>query len=237
MTQNHIQDQIEAARLLAQANASAAAAATAAAAAAADTAVATVTPGANQVALPTAGKKVTMEDLMVGQMAVDGWMKVSFDGIKVGESKFIDEAGFTAIIDAREGVGYTPQLSIKYGQSPVSYLKTYDQVTASNGKSWPDELVRIGQQFPTARPYPSADVVAMLVNDTGTLKAGQNVGYALATTSFKHFANFLREVEAAGLKGERVLVQISCIPKEGKGNKWGEVKYTLIGPADAGGEE
>lgn len=220
MSADHINASVEAARQAAQNQASASPSQ--------NTAVATQTQS-TAVAMPTAGKKLSMDDLMIGQMVVDGWMKVSEDGLKVGEgSKYIEE--FEGIIDMTEGVGYTPQLTVKYGNSPVNYVKTYDQASTNTGKSWSEELVRIAQIDPKARPYPSADVIITLEKDAGTLKAGQTVGYALATTSFKHFATFLKEVKAQGLEGARVHVKVGYIARDSKGNKWGEAKYTLIGP-------
>lgn len=191
--------------------------------------------GFSTAPMPQAGERVTLDDLMSGMIAVDGWLKVTPDGLKVGDNaKIVDE--FNVIIDMTEGVGYIGQRTIKFGD-PVRYVKTYDKVLnehtkTSTGANWMAELARIAQISPKATPYPSADLCMMLDKDTGTMKEGELVGYALSTTNFKHFAKLRNEVKAAGLDGVRCLVKLTHKALSKDGRNWGEMKFTLIGPAD-----
>lgn len=185
--------------------------------------------------MPIAGASVSMEDLMNGTMVVDGWLKITPDGFKAGEgSKIFEEFDF--IIEMVEKKGFTAQTSAKYGNSPVNYLKTYDKDLSNartlDGKSWTAELARAAQIDPRCKPYPSADLIMKLVTDTGTMKAGQLVGYALSTTNFKHWVKLYRAVKEAGLMGESVMVKAKHIAESKKGNNWGEFDLQLIGSAE-----
>jgi len=189
--------------------------------------------GASQstaVAMPVSGQKITMEDLMTGAMVVDEFVKVDKYGLVVGkDAKPIEK--FKAKILMVEGRGYTPNQSIKFG-NPVQYLKTYDGAKAVNGKSWPAELDRIRQSHPDAREYPAADLVLTLLEDAGTAKAGQTVGYTTATTSFKHVVKLLQDCASKGLTGIEVEVEVGYIARSKNNNNWGEMVFKVIGPAD-----
>lgn len=185
--------------------------------------------------MPVAGAKASMEDLMNGAMVVDGWLKISPDGFKAGEgSKIFDS--FEFIINMVEGDGFTAQTSAKFGSSPVSYIKTYDKDLSNartvDGKSWTAELARAAQIDPRVNPYPSADLIFKMTKDTGTMKAGQLVGYSLSTTNFKHWVKLYRAVKDAGLMGGPVLAKATHIAVSKKGNNWGEFDLQLIGSAE-----
>lgn len=194
------------------------------------TAVAT-TNQSTAVAMPASGQKISMSDLMAGAMVVDEFIKVDKYGLVVGkDSKPIEK--FKAKILMVEGRGYTPNQSIKFG-NPVQYLKTYDGAKAVNGKSWPAELDRIRQTYPDVREYPAADLVLTLLEDAGTAKAGQTVGYTTATTSFKHVVKLLQECESKHLVGQEVEVEVGYIPRSKNNKNWGEMIFKVIGPADS----
>lgn len=185
--------------------------------------------------MPIAGASVSMEDLMNGAMVVDGWLKITPDGFKAGDgSKIFEE--FEFIIEMVEKKGFTAQTSAKFGQSPVSYIKTYDKDLSNartvDGKSWTGELARAAQIDPRCKPYPSADLILKLANDAGTMKAGQLIGYSLSTTNFKHWVKLYRAVKEAGLMGESVLVKAKHIAESKKGVNWGEFDLQLIGSAE-----
>lgn len=185
--------------------------------------------------MPVAGAKASMEDLMSGAMVVDGWLKISPDGFKAGEGSKIFES-FEFIINMVEGDGFTAQTSAKYGNSPVNYIKTYDKDLSNartvDGKSWTAELARAAQIDPRVNPYPSADLIFKMTKDTGTMKAGQLVGYSLSTTNFKHWVKLYRAVKEAGLMGGPVIAKATHIAMAKKGNNWGEFDLQLIGSAE-----
>lgn len=198
-------------------------------------AVATMNENTAVAVMPAAGAKASMEDLMNGAMVVDGWLKISPDGFKAGEgSKIFDS--FEFIINMVEGDGFTAQTSAKFGSSPVNYIKTYDKDLSNartvDGKSWTAELARAAQIDPRVNPYPSADLIFKMTKDTGTMKAGQLVGYSLSTTNFKHWVKLYRAVKDAGLMGGPVLAKATHIAVSKKGNNWGEFDLQLIGSAE-----
>lgn len=198
-------------------------------------AVATMNENTAVAVMPAAGAKASMEDLMNGAMVVDGWLKISPDGFKAGEgSKIFDS--FEFIINMVEGDGFTAQTSAKFGSSPVNYIKTYDKDLSNartvDGKSWTAELARAAQIDPRVNPYPSADLIFKMTKDTGTMKAGQLVGYSLSTTNFKHWVKLYRAVKDAGLMGGPVLAKANHIAVSKKGNNWGEFDLQLIGSAE-----
>lgn len=198
-------------------------------------AVAVVNENTAVAVMPVAGAKASMEDLMNGAMVVDGWLKISPDGFKAGEgSKIFDS--FEFIINMVEGDGFTAQTSAKFGSSPVSYIKTYDKDLSNartvDGKSWTAELARAAQIDPRVNPYPSADLIFKMTKDTGTMKAGQLVGYSLSTTNFKHWVKLYRAVKEAGLMGGPIIAKATHIAVSKKGNNWGEFDLQLIGSAE-----
>ena len=119
--------------------------------------VAVIPNQSTAVAMPTAGKKLTMDDLATGTMAVDDFLKVSQFGLLVGKEAKKPVDTFKAKIKMVEGVGYVPNLTIKFGQNPVNYVKTYDEAKTANGKSWQAELERISRIDSNAKPYPRRD--------------------------------------------------------------------------------
>lgn len=182
------------------------------------------------VAMPPAGRKMSMDDPLPG-MVVDGFLKVSYFGLEAGKGNLVKT--IKAKMVASNERGFTRNLSIKFGQNPVNYVKTYDEARTADGKSWQAELDRISRIDPNAKPYPAADLVFTLLEDAGGFKAGTTVGYTTATTSFKHAVRLKQDIEAAGLWGigAEVEVEIGFAPIEKKGNKYGEMTFRFMGPA------
>lgn len=189
------------------------------------------------VAMPTGGRKLTMEELATGTMAVDDFLKVSQFGLLVGKDAKKPVDTFRAKLLMVEGVGYVPNMTIKFGQNPVNYVKTYDLAKTANGKSWPAELERISRIDPNARPYPAADLALVLLADAGAMKAGQSVGHTTATTSFKHFKKLCEDVNQAGLNGKEVEVEVGFEARSKNNNNWGELKFKLIGLYEEAGSD
>lgn len=189
------------------------------------------------VAMPTSGRKLTMEELATGTMAVDDFLKVSQFGLLVGKDAKKPVDTFRAKLLMVEGVGYVPNMTIKFGQNPVNYVKTYDLAKTANGKSWPAELERISRIDSNARPYPAADIALTLLADAGAMKAGQSVGHTTATTSFKHFKKLCEDVAQAGLSGKEVEVEVGFEARSKNNNNWGELKFKLIGLYEEAGSD
>lgn len=199
--------------------------------------VAVVNTSSTAVAMPSAGKKLTMEELATGTMAVDDFLKVSQFGLLVGKDAKKPVDTFRAKLLMVEGVGYVPNMTIKFGQNPVNYVKTCDLARTANGKSWPAELERISRIDPNARPYPAADIALTLLEDAGVMKAGQSVGHTTATTSFKHFKKLCEDVTQAGLTGKEIEVEVGFEARTKNNNNWGELKFKLIGRYEEAGSD
>lgn len=229
------------------------------------TAVTTQQGGA--VAAPaTPGKRLTMEEMAIGSMSVDAWLKVNQHGLNIGDNPRLftpDEGGLIVDITMTDGSGFIPKKAIK-GGNPAQYAYTMDGVTAVGGGTWPEAQDRIRRLEPgkSINEYRAVDLPMTLVGEfkrvlvdgkptiqdvegdvrdkTGAVlaKAGDVLGYTTSTTNWANWEIFHREVASKALMGQRVRLYISAQPrKNNKNNVWGVVKFDLIGSAaDADGE-
>jgi hypothetical protein len=220
------------------------AAAVAAATAAANAAQAAQAPGlpatvpvagaANAVTPYAPGKRMTLDDVENGSMSVDGYFKVKYEGLKVGDKPGLFEECLVEIVLPEVAVCK----SVKYG-NPAIYEKTYDEVRTAKGGSWPEAQARAKAADPSYKsdPYISADipmkVLAPIVDSKGVLlcEAGKKLGYSLSTTNLGAFKDFKRAVEAAGISlNGTVVVKVGYAPRSNKnGNQWGTMTFTLVG--------
>ena len=237
---NPTQDSIQAA--IEQAKAAAAAAAAAAlrntAAAPADGVPAPAAPAVaatgTAVGMPVWGTPVSMDDLLVGSISVDEWLKVSTFGLMIGTNKTLFQ-DMLVEIDMTE---VQPCYCIKFG-NPAVYLKTYDRVSCASGGTWDAALKRAQQADPTAREYRSADIPMVLRQELKDQKGaivgnvGLRLGHSLSTTNWREWESVYREIQKAGLQRSKVLVKLGYnVRRNSKGNEWGVITFTLIGPAD-----
>ena len=136
-----------------------------AAAASAVPAGATVPATQTQAALPATpqarGVPVTMDDLMVGSMQVDEWLKVKEFGLLIGTDATLITGTINVTIDF---AAVQPNYSIKYG-NPAQYAKTYDRVTSAKGGTWAQAVQMAQMADPKAREYRSADLPMTLTAD------------------------------------------------------------------------
>lgn len=237
-----------AAAAAAQASQSAATAAPAPAAAAAPgTAVATTSTGA--VTTAVAAPKMSMEDAMGSSLSVDAWMKVSEDGIKIGESPvLIDGDPIHVVINMTDGIGFVVKNAIK-GGNPAQYAYTQDNVTATTGGSWEAAQAKI-RSLPGASgasPYRAVDlpmrvpkdIVVSVLNkatkqpeDVVVCPAGKTLGHTTSTTNWKAWELLYREVSSKGYMGQEILVNVGYEKrKNAGGNTWGTLTFQLIGLA------
>jgi hypothetical protein len=217
-----------------------AAAATAQAAAGGAALPATIPAGgaANAVVPHTPGKRMSLDDVENGSMSVDGYFKVKYEGLKVGDKPGLFETCIVEIVLPEVAVCK----SVKYG-NPAIYEKTYDEVRTAKGGRWDEAMARAKAADPSYKsdPYISADipmkVLAPITDIKGVLlcEAGKKLGYSLSTTNLAAFKDFKRAVEAAGISlSATVVVEIGFAPRSNKnGNQWGTMTFKLIGEKDA----
>lgn len=176
--------------------------------------------------------KLSMEQMSQGGMAVDKWFKVTEDGIKIGDSKLIQEV--LATIDMTEGAGFVLKYAIK-GGNPAQYAYTTDMANAVGGGSWEAAQNRIRGLDPKAQPYRSVDLPFTLIGEVKDMsgavvgKEGDLVGYTTSTTNWANWQAFHKEVADAGLLGQRVTVKLTAQARSNKnGNNWGVMKFDLV---------
>lgn len=193
-------------------------------------------------------RSFSSSDMSVGMMSVDAYLQVANTGMSVkGKQGVIYEA--EVLIDFNK-VSYNE--TIKYGQNPVTYKKTYDGVMTTDGIAWAKACEDARRVDPKAAPYKSADLPMTVLKDlVVTLGAGKTetvaaagdiLGHSLSTTNRANFAALVADMKAKGLSadhqngigGSRVIVKLTHEPKEKGTNKWGLLKFELIGDADEG---
>jgi hypothetical protein len=198
--------------------------------------------GSNVVAFvpPTGARAVLTADDMTGRsFSVDAFIKVSEDGIKIGDKPGLIES-LDVKIDLAEVMYY---FGIKYGKDPVTYEKTTDRVTTFSGKSWGQVLsdaTRVeGSSF--RGEYSAADVPFVLLSDAKDIKgavvaeAGTRVGKSLSTTEWREWESLINQVKKLGMDHNREIITMKIGFKarsNQKNQKWGVLSFTCTGAYD-----
>lgn len=207
------------------------------AAAPATTAVATVSQNNTAVANAPSGP-LTADQMMSGSFSVDAFIKVTEDGIKIGDSALIESMKVT--VDLSEAFYY---YAVKYG-NPAVYVKSQNRVVATDGVTPWAKVMETARQVDGGKfkgDYRSADVPFQVVEPVVDMKGktvaepGDRIGKSLSTTEWKEWEQFLRSVDKKGLdkNSAHVAVEIGHkTKKNNNGNTWGVLTFTLLGEAD-----
>ena len=178
-----------------------------------------------------AGAPMSLDDFVVGQMNVEGYLKVDRHGLHLDSNDESKMESVDVVIDPNE-VQITE--CIKFG-NPPTYRKTLDRRTSTSGGTWQEAIREAQAADPKAKPYKSADIPMELINeiDAGgsTYEAGTRVGHSLSTTNGGEFQTFLRDLNNAGLRNEPVKVRVSYKRKSNQKYKWAVVTFQLLGSA------
>lgn len=183
----------------------------------------------------TPGVPVSLDDLMVGSMAVDAWLKVSEFGITIGKDKTIFQT-LDVLLDMTEVQG---GFAIKAGQNPAKYWRSYDKVTCVTGGTWAEACATAQRIDPKAREYRTADLPFTVIEDIKNAKgevlvaSGNRLGHSLSTTGWKNFELFYRDLVRNGLSRSVLKIQLGFEAKSGNGNEWGVFTYTNLGAVNA----
>lgn len=192
-------------------------------------AVAPMTAG-TAMAPATPGRPLGYDDLAAGSISVDQWLGVKEHGLILGTNRDLIMGTITVDIDL-SAVAHCRV--IKFGQNPVTYLKTYDASMCATGGSWQGAIERAQRVDPKARDYPSADIPMRVVTDVVNgskavvAAAGSTIGHTLATTNWTHWKSLMDGCKAAGITGT-VRVQLGVEKKSKNGNNWGLVTFTRV---------
>lgn len=176
-------------------------------------------------------------------MSVDLWLKPSYAGLTVGDNAtpvpYMD-----VVIDMTEKTGFTLAMAIRYGSEPnVKYDYTHDCVTNKDGRPWAEALSLAYQLDPKVSPYRCVQLPMVVADETKNFQAqvvalpGQTVGYTTAVTGWSAWQNFYMQVQRAGLLNQKVKVRLTNEAKMKDTNKWGLIKFELLGLATAAAPE
>lgn len=215
-----------------------------------NTAVAMASNPGSSVTTAVSAPKMSMEDAMGSSLSVDCWMKVGYDGIKIGDSPvLIDGEPIHVIITMKDSIGFVIKEAIK-GGNPPQYAYTQDRVTATTGGSWAAamEKIRALPNNANANPYRAVDLPMRVPNDivvsvlNKTTKqaedvvvcpAGKIIGHTTSTTNWGAWELLYKAVLAAGLMGKDVAVNVGYTKRTNpKGNEWGTLTFELLGSAE-----
>lgn len=179
-------------------------------------------------------KALTMETVSTGALSVDSWLKPKEFGMVIGDSSKLFQT-CRASIDMTDGRGFVVKRAAK-GGNPAVYVYTTDGVSAVGGGSWEAAVAKVRAMVPPSTgEYRCVDLPFTLLEDVvvggdKVMEAGKTVGYTTSTTNWKNWETFYRAVSEAGLMGRVVEVELSVEPRVNKaGNKWGVLKFKLIG--------
>jgi hypothetical protein len=174
-----------------------------------------------------------LDDMLGNGVAVDHWLKLSSDGIKVGDkTKPLD---FIKVFLDMSEIAYSYQIKYQLNGS-AKYHRTYNRQTESTGGSWA-ECIRQAQQIdPKAYEYRSAEIPLIAAEDIASkvagelaAKAGERLGLTLSTTGWKPFQDFVNHVAkklSADPKTAIIALTLGYEAKTKAGvNPWGVPKF------------
>lgn len=158
-----------------------------------------LTNGLDRSALPPAAP-LTVDDMLMGGLAIDAWLKVSRFGMTIGDDATIFDTIPVELHFAE--VQYC--FGVRYG-NPAIYAKTFDHVYDTKGRLW-HEVLRLAREVdPEAAEFPTADVPLVccgaLRDRKGELlvDAGDVLGHSISITGWKFFQRFLRTAQRSGI--------------------------------------
>ena len=191
---------------------------------------------AHLMAMASMPMEMTMDKFMEMGLAVDAWLKPDFQGMTIGDSP-IAVIHIDVEIDMTEKRGFTLIQAIRYGQDPVRYDYTTDNQTSKDGLPWFNILSAAYAVDPTVQPYRAAQIPMTVVADAVNLKnevvakAGTRLGYTTSVTGWAPFEGLYRDCQRNGWLGQKVIVRLTNEGKVKGTNKWGIVRFELLGLA------
>ncbi|MDD4865153.1 MAG: hypothetical protein PHE38_14240 [Alishewanella agri] len=193
---------------------------------------------AHLMAMASMPMEMTMDKFMELGLAVDAWLKPDFQGMTIGDSP-IAVVHVDVEIDMTEKRGFTLIQAIRYGQDPVRYDYTTDNQTSKDGLPWFNVLSAAYAVDPSVQPYRAAQIPMTVVADAVNLKnevvakVGTRLGYTTSVTGWSAFEGLYRDCQRAGWVGQKVIVRLTNEGKVKGTNKWGIVRFELLGLAQA----
>ena len=180
------------------------------------------------VPIPLEPTALTLNQMIIGNIHVDGWLKVNAYGLFIDSNRTPFQALELGLPMNEIGFNY----SIKVG-NPVTYLKTYDRITCATGGSWAEAQARAQSIDPRAREYRSADLPFLVLSDinlpdgTVLLGSGKRLGHSLSTTGLKGFAGLVKQLRDQDIDPTTafVKVKVGYESKKNASGAWGVLKF------------
>lgn len=204
--------------------------ASAAADAAPNTSLAPVDQGGAMQNYSAPAASLSLDDLADSSgMVVDAYLSVKDAGLRIDTNAYFPKA--KGRIDISK-VAVIMSVRANRGGS-TTFIKSYDGRMTSQGENFQQATARLQATHDKVDgPYRTVEVPFMLDEKVPGAEKGQTLGITPAITGVKFWNTFYDEVRKAGLAGQEVEVEISCVPQRNKnGNEWGVVGFKLIGPA------
>jgi len=174
---------------------------------------------------PRLVSSLTMDEVALGSMINDEWLKVKPFGLLIGSSANLITDG---IIVEMNFARNTACFSIKAG-NPAIYKKTYGGGLCVDGNSWEDTIQQLRVIDSKARPYRSADILFTVLKTNGEAQKGMILGHSQSTTNWKSYLNFHNECKEKDLINQNITIRISHTLQSNKaGNEWGTLNFELM---------
>ena len=196
---------------------------------------------AHLMALASQPMEMTMDRFMEMGLAVDAWLKPDFQGMTIGENA-VAVMHVDVEIDMTEKKGFTLIQALRYGENPVRYDYTTDNMVSKDGTPWLQVLGAAYAVDPTVQPYRAAQIPMTVIEDAVNLKnevvakVGTRLGYTTSVTGWAPFEALYRECARQNILGQKVIVRLTNEGKVKGTNKWGIVKFELLGVSQATGQ-
>jgi len=177
------------------------------------------------VPVPRLVTSLTMEEVAMGSMINDEWLKVKPFGLLIGASSNLITEGIIVEMNFARNVAC---FAIKAG-NPAIYKKTYGGGLCVDGASWEDTIQQLQAIDPRARPYRSADIIMTVLENNGDAREGMVLGHSLSTTNWGAYLKFYNACRQKNLMDQDIKVRISHARQTNKaGNEWGILDFELL---------
>lgn len=180
-------------------------------------------------AIQPVARDMTLDDLSVGSMLVDGWLKTTAFGLSIGDDPKVFDTIQVSIniadIKVKKAVRWVLNNVPNYG---ASYDNGVTEVRS--GRSWAQVVREAKRLDPRAFEYVTVDLPLIVLEPlelkkSPILPAGSTLGHVPSATGMKGVREFINK--ARRTHGDLPLVgQISCerMTKEGV-NPWGVISF------------
>lgn len=193
-----------------------------------------VPASAQTTAVAPAGAAPSMADFMNNTSAVDMWLKITEDGVKLGDdTKLHEELTFRVDFGAIDRF-----FQVVYGNPPV-YERSRDRVTNLAGQPWTTVLQNAARVQPGVQDFMTANLTFEVIDDiegkSSVVPAGTEIGYTLPFMGAKEFVRLCKKLAQEGHNIETGVFNVTVTGKgqaNAKGQKYSKIVFVNAVPAD-----